>query len=226
MQLFFTPNPKSNILDGDEFYHCVKSLRKKVGDTIYTTDGKGNLFKTKIEKIEKSFCNLEEKEKVKSLSQKKINNVSICLIKSQSRIDWMVEKLTEIGVNEITFILSQNCERKKLNYDRLNKKIISAAKQCNSLFLPKINEIRSLDKFLDDTKNIDNKYFADLESKNNLKTYGDNLNSIMLIGPEGDFTREEKEKIKKYGFKSTTLGNQILRSETAAVIGGYLLKEF
>ena len=123
MQLFYTPNPKSNILDGEEFYHCVKSLRKKVGDIIFTTDGKGNLFKTKIEKIEKKSCYLEKKEKIKSLTQNKINHISISLIKSQNRIDWMVEKLTEIGVNEITFILSQNCERKSLNYERLNKKI-------------------------------------------------------------------------------------------------------
>ena len=68
MQLFYTPNPKSNILDGEEFYHCVKSLRKKVGDIIFTTDGKGNLFKTKIEKIEKKSCYLEKKEKIKSLT--------------------------------------------------------------------------------------------------------------------------------------------------------------
>ena len=71
MQLFYTPNPKSNILDGDEFYHCIKSLRKKEGDVIYTTDGKGNLFKTKIEKIEKSLSYLEKKKKIKSISQKK-----------------------------------------------------------------------------------------------------------------------------------------------------------
>ena len=226
MQLFYTPNPKSDILDGDEFYHCIKSLRKKEGDVIYTTDGKGNLFKTKIEKIEKSLSYLEKKEKIKSISQKKTNHISICLIKSQSRIDWMVEKLTEIGINEISFITSKNCERKKLNYDRLNKKIISAAKQCNSLFLPKVNEIISLDQFLDKTKNNDNKFFADLESKNKLKTYGDNLNSLLIIGPEGDFTKEEKEKIKGFEFRSITLGNQILRSETAAVVGGYLLREF
>ena len=226
MQLFYTPNPKSDILDGDEYYHCVKSLRKKEGDIIYTTDGKGNLFKSKIEKIEKILCYLGKKEKVKSISQKKINHISICLIKSQRRIDWMIEKLTEIGINEISFITSQNCERKKLNYDRLNKKIISAAKQCNSLFLPKVNEIISLDQFLNKTKNINNKFFADLESKNKLKIYGDNLNSLLIIGPEGDFTEEEKEKIKGFEFRSITLGNQILRSETAAVIGGYLLREF
>jgi len=226
LQLFYTPNPKSNILDGEEFYHCVKSLRKKVGDIIFTTDGKGNLFKTKIEKIEKISCCLEKKEKVKSLTQNKINHITISLIKSQSRIDWMVEKLTEIGINQISFISSQNCERNKLNFDRLNKKIISAAKQCNSLFLPQLNEITSLDKFLYKTRNNDNKFFADLESKNKLKTYGDNSNSILLIGPEGDFTREEKEKIKGFKFKSITLGDQILRSETAAVVGGYILSEF
>ena len=225
MQLFYTPNPKSNILDGEEFYHCVKSLRKKVGDIIFTTDGKGNLFKTKIEKIEKKSCYLEKKEKIKSLTQNKINHISISLIKSQNRIDWMVEKLTEIGVNEITFILSQNCERKRLNYERLNKKLISAAKQCNSLFLPKINPIISLDQFLLNTKNKDNKFFADLESKNKLNKCGDNINSLLIIGPEGDFTNEEKEKIKQSGYNGISLGNQILRSETAAVVGGYLLSE-
>ena len=120
----------------------------------------------------------------------------------------MIEKLTEIGINEISFITSQNCERKKLNYDRLNKKIIS------------------LDQFLNKTKNINNKFFADLESKNKLKIYGDNLNSLLIIGPEGDFTEEEKEKIKGFEFRSITLGDQILRSETAAVVGGYLLREF
>ena len=70
-----------------------------------------------------------------------------------------------------------------------------------------------------------NKFFADLDSKNKFKTYGDNFNSILLIGPEGDFTEEEKIRIKSFEFRSITLGDQILRSETAAVVGGYLLKK-
>ena len=106
-----------------------------------------------------------------------------------------------------------------------NKKLISAAKQCNSLFLPKINPIISLDQFLLNTKNKDNKFFADLESKNKLNKSEDNINSLLIIGPEGDFTNEEKEKIKQSGYNSISLGNQILRSETAAVVGGYLLSE-
>ena len=135
----------------------------------------------------------------------------------------MIEKLTEIGIDEITFISTKNSERSNINYKRIDKKIISALKQCKSLFKPKINELISLNEFLKNDYKTSNKYVADLSSKIEMKKNNNDKNSLIVVGPEGDFSKEELEILNKKGYQKISLGNQVLRSETAALVGGYLL---
>jgi 16S rRNA (uracil1498-N3)-methyltransferase len=135
----------------------------------------------------------------------------------------MVEKLTEIGIDEITFISTKHSERSNINYKRIDKKIISALKQCKSLFKPKINKLISVNDFLKYDFETSNKYIADLSSKIEMKKNKNHINSLIIIGPEGDFSKEEIENFKKKGYQKISLGNQVLRSETAAIVGGYLL---
>ena len=135
----------------------------------------------------------------------------------------MIEKLTEIGIDEITFISTKYSERSNINYKRIDKKIISALKQCKSLFKPKVNELISLNEFLKNEYKKSNKYVADISSKIEMKKNNNNENSLILVGPEGDFSKEELEILNKKGYQGISLGNQVLRSETAALISGYLL---
>ena len=224
MQLFYTSNPNSNYLDKEEFYHCIKVLRNKKNKKINLTDGKGNLYESKILNISKQKCEIELPKKIKSEKQKIISHIVIAPTKSFSRMEWAVEKLTEIGINKISFIYTNNSERRELKVERLQKKSISAMKQSKSLFKPVIENIISLNNLLEKYEKYENKFVADIKSKktlNKIKTEG---NSIFLIGPEGDFTTEEMKKISINGFTKITLGNKVLRTETAAIMAGYLIK--
>lgn len=224
MQLFYTSNPNSNYLDKEEFYHCIKVLRNKKNKKINLTDGKGNLYESKILNISKQKCEIELPKKIKNEKQKIISHIVIAPTKSFSRIEWAVEKLTEIGINKISFIYTNNSERRELKVERLQKKSISAMKQSKSLFKPVIENIISLNNLLEKYEKYENKFVADIKSKktlNKIKTEG---NSIFLIGPEGDFTTEEMKKISINGFTKITLGNKVLRTETAAIMAGYLIK--
>tara|TARA_B100000029_G_scaffold327089_1_gene319523 strand:+ start:565 stop:1245 length:681 start_codon:yes stop_codon:yes gene_type:complete len=224
LQLFYTSNPNSNYLDKEEFYHCIKVLRNKKNKKINLTDGKGNLYESKILNISKQKCEIELPKKIKSEKQKIISHIVIAPTKSFSRIEWAVEKLTEIGINKISFIYTNNSERRELKVERLQKKSISAMKQSKSVFKPVIENIISLNNLLEKYEKYENKFVADIKSKktlNKIKTEG---NSIFLIGPEGDFTTEEMKKISINGFTKITLGNKVLRTETAAIMAGYLIK--
>ena len=223
MQLFYTSNPNATILEADEFFHCTKVLRNREKDIIYLTDGKGNLYESEILKIKKNQCDIRSIKKIKTLKKNKKNHVVISVIKSQNRLEWMVEKLTEIGIDEITFISTKHSERSNINYKRIDKKIISALKQCKSLFKPKINKLISVNDFLKYDFETSNKYIADLSSKIEMKKNKNHIDSLIIIGPEGDFSKEELEDFKKRGYQKISLGNQVLRSETAAIVGGYLL---
>ena len=223
MQLFYTSNPDATILEGDEFFHCTKVLRNRENDNIFLTDGRGNLFESKILKIKKNHCVIKKLKKIKTIKKNNTNHVVCSIIKSQNRLEWMIEKLTEIGIDEITFISTKYSERSNINYKRIDKKIISALKQCKSLFKPKVNELISLNEFLKNEYKKSNKYVADISSKIEMKKNNNNENSLILVGPEGDFSKEELEILNKKGYQGISLGNQVLRSETAALISGYLL---
>ena len=223
MQLFYLENIKTDYLEGSEYNHCCNVLRKSRGDKILITDGSGNLYSTEIKKIKNKKVYLHNWGK--RISKKKPNHTCVAVAppKSYNRLEWMVEKLTEIGISKIIFIITSNSERKKIKNDRLEKKIISAMKQCNSLFKTKIDKIYNLNLFLKKFK-FKNKFVADIETSS-LNIEGKNKgDSIIMIGPEGDFTSAEKSLLFEEGYQKISLGSMILRTETAAVVGGFLLK--
>ncbi len=186
------------------------------------TDGLGNLFQSKIIKINRNDCLIEEPKKIKTEKRDKIVQLVVSPTKSMNRNEWMTEKLSEIGVSIISFIYTNNSERRKIKIDRIERKTISAMKQSKSLFKPKIEEIISLDLFLKKEISIKNKYFADIQSSIKISS-SRNEDSIIIVGPEGDFRNDEKIRIKEKGFKGVSLGNQIYRTETAAVLSAYTL---
>ena len=219
MQLFYLSNINSCYLSGDEFIHCIKVLRKKINDIISITDGKGNIFSAKITEIEKNKCSLDIISKIKKIKKNKKIHIVVAPTKSFNRMEWMVEKLTEIGVSEISFIYSKNSERKNIKIKRLEKKAISAMKQSNSAFKPIINDIISFSDFIKKKLDYEGKFITQIKSKKLLKNSLIKIKkSILIIGPEGDFDDNEIKIAKSMNFNLVSLGTNVLRTETAAIV--------
>ena len=212
------------ILSNKEMIHCVKVLRHKVEDRINVVDGKGNLYEVEILSITSDKC------ETKIISTKTIkNNVKvhliICPTKNHKRIEWMLEKIVEIGVDRVSFIISKNTIRKNVNMERLNKIALSAMKQTQNAFLPVIDDCIKFKDVFSLVKSKE-KYIAHLNKKNNihLNLSINNTNSrCILIGPEGDFTDEEVEYSLKNGFKEVSLGISRLRTETSGIVSTTIL---
>jgi 16S rRNA (uracil1498-N3)-methyltransferase len=157
MQLFFHPNLDNNIVElpEDESKHCVRVLRKKVGDEIILIDGKGNKAFCKIIDDNQKKCKLEIIEKVHFAAKAIRLHIAIAPTKNFDRMDWMLEKCTEIGVSEITFIETENSERNKINMERCEKILIQSIKQSKQYWLPKLNNLISFKQFILNQKTTD-----------------------------------------------------------------------
>ena len=139
-------------------------------------------------------------------------------------MEWLVEKLTEIGVDRITPVLCERSERKVLKTERLIKIAITAIKQSNNFFLPKIDDIIKFDEFLENNKNPILIAHCSPRPSKLLVNYKLNFKKIcLLIGPEGDFSNEEIEKVMTLGHTAISIGDQRYRTETAGVLGCHLL---
>ena len=228
MTLFFdshiTISTKIFELDPSESKHISKVLRKKSGDKITVTNGKGLEWKGKLFFNKKNMLvatkqiALEHKKKVRKIQ------IAIAPTKSNHRMEWLVEKLTEIGVDRITPILCERSERKVLKTERLIKIAISALKQSNNFFLPKIDELIKFDEFLENNQNPILIAHCSPRPTKLLVDCKPNFKKIcLLIGPEGDFSTKEIEKAITLGHTAVSLGDQRYRTETAGILGCHLL---
>ena len=221
MQLFYLDNPeKEIILTTEESKHTIKVLRKKEGDILNFTDGKGGAYKAEITIADTKKCRLQI---INSEQKSKQHNyhlhIAIAPTKNIDRFEWFLEKATEIGIDEITPIICSRSERKVIKTDRCNKILLSAMKQSLKYHLPKLNEAISLTNFL--KRNVDGaKYIAHCEDDNKhaLKTLPKAENILILIGPEGDFSTVEIKMALENQFKPVSLGTSRLRTETAGII--------
>ena len=216
------------IIEREESRHIVRVLRKKVGDTIYVTNGKGVLFTTKIDVINKNNTELKIINSKKESKSKFHINIAVAPTKNNDRIEWFIEKSTEIGINTISTVLCEKSERKKIKIDRLEKITISAMKQSLQLHKPIIEELVSFEEFTRNCKS-DNKFIA--HCKENEKLFLNNCKIkaktiTVLIGPEGGFSDNEIDLAEKHGFISVSLGNNRLRTETAAIAATQILSAY
>lgn len=195
--------------------HITKSFRKNIGDLIKITNGNGSICDAEI--IEKGRNIKVEIKKIVNYEREKTSiHVALSPLKNTSRFEWFVEKATELGINQITPIISDYSEKRKVNTERLERIIISSMKQSNQCYRPILNTIVDYKTFI--LSNKEEKIMANLKTNNKLqKKLLETNNLCLLIGPEGGFSDKEIEYSLKNNVKEITLGNNRLRSETAAI---------
>ncbi len=225
MQLFYNKDITSTdsqfTFDKTESRHIVKALRKKEGDLLHITNGKNELLTVQILLANDKRCLVEvvnTEAKPKPWNYKL--HIAIAPTKNNDRLEWFLEKATEIGIDEITPIICSNSERTVLKTERLDKILQSAMKQSLKFVLPKLHEPIKFSDFIKQDFDGD-LYIAhceELDKKPFAKTIKTNTNIVILIGPEGDFSPAEIEKALEHKFSPVTLGESRLRTETAGVV--------
>ncbi|MBD1420002.1 16S rRNA (uracil(1498)-N(3))-methyltransferase [Sphingobacterium chuzhouense] len=227
MHLFYTPTIEPHyrefILSEDESKHAIRVLRLGAGDEIYLIDGVGGWYTANI---------LDAHPKRTTLSIRHVEqgykkptyylHVAIAPTKNMDRMEWFLEKATEIGIQEITPVISDHSERKDVKLERLNKVVVSAMKQSLKAYLPKINPTISLRQFFEQIKTEEYTTQTIAHCAEGQKQYLADICSpagkyLVLIGPEGDFSENEIAQALSLGYLPVSLGNSRLRTETAAV---------
>lgn len=207
--------------DLDESKHITRVLRLGSGDVVFLTDGSGNLFSGKIVDDNHKKCVVEISEEIeKTPRQPHTVHIAVAPTKNLSRLEWFVEKATEIGIQEITPLKCDHSERLHFKSERLQRIAIAAIKQSQQVWLPTINEITPFTDIIRKTPPGEGfiAYIDDNASLPLLKeVYTEGKNATVLIGPEGDFSKLEINAAKAAGFIPISLGKNRLRTETAAL---------
>lgn len=224
MHLFYTPNidpaHPQFFLTEEESKHAIRVLRLEVGSIVQLIDGRGGLYSAEIIDAHPKRTILQIKNITANYNKRNhYLHIAIAPTKNIERTEWFLEKATEIGIDEISLIICQRSERKEAKAERLNKIITAAIKQSLKAYHPVLNEPRTLADLL--TTPFDGqKFIAHCEDtdKVDLSTVLEKQGRyLILIGPEGDFTRNEIDTALQNGFKAITLGDSRLRTETAAL---------
>ena len=222
MNIFYCPNAVLNEyceLDETESTHLVKVLRKRENDELMVFDGKGKLYEARIEGIGKKETTIHVIRLVEVEEQNKPRlHIAIAPSKNIERLEWFAEKATEIGVAEITPIICKHSERKDVRLDRIEKILLQASKQSVKLTIPTLNPVTKVDAFIKSVK-ADRRFIACCDEKSiHLKdAYHGGFDAVIMIGPEGDFTREEVLLAEQSEFETVSLGKSRLRLETAGI---------
>jgi 16S rRNA (uracil1498-N3)-methyltransferase len=227
MQLFYQANIVDgiNLLNEEESRHIQKALRLTVGDTIRLTDGKGYYYEAQLAPNQGRSSAFKVLTKTLSPAPKHSIHIAIAPTKNADRIEWFVEKVVELGIQQISFISCDNSERKTINLDRIEKKAISAMKQSGQYHLPMINELIPFKQFAKTVKEEERFIgFVDEENPHHLKDLAKSKSSyVILIGPEGDFSEAELNLSYTNNFKKVSLGSTRLRTETAGIAACHIL---
>lgn len=225
--IFFTPDILANVeLPAEEALHCIKVLRKKEGDEILLTDGKGFFYDAEIMQANPKHCIVNILNTIEQPKGWDFNlQIAFAPTKNIDRIEWFAEKATEIGVDRLSPLLCQHSERKEIKPQRIEKILVSAMKQSQKALLPQLDEMQSFSKFIkqefDGLKFIAHCY---PQEKILLKDiYKKGGNALILIGPEGDFSEDEVGMAIDNGFQPISLGESRLRTETAALVACHTL---
>ena len=224
----FNSSQKEVVLNEDTSRHVVQVLRMKVGENLNLTDGKGHLITAGIIGDHKKHCTVKVVDSKFMLQTSRKITIAISLLKNASRFEWFLEKATEIGVSEVIPLICERTEKQKFRYDRMKGICISAMLQSQQGWLPELYEpVKYMDYIKSGTGNTDlTKFIAHCEessTKKQLSAYQSLNSSTILIGPEGDFTKDEVKLALENNFIPVSLGETRLRTETAGIVAATLL---
>jgi 16S rRNA (uracil1498-N3)-methyltransferase len=231
LPFFYIENINNNnstvVLDEDTSKHVVSVLRMKTGEQLHLTDGKGHLLRAEITNDHKKKCETKIVETQFTPVHARKISIAISLVKNATRFEWFLEKATEIGITEIIPLICERTEREHFRYDRMKNVLISAMLQSRQVWLPLLHEPVAFKEMVEQSGHLQKliAHCAD-DNKKSLTALADKKCSsqIILIGPEGDFSRQEIEFAIEHHFIAVALGDTRLRTETAGMFAAVLLK--
>ena len=220
--IFYCPDIRTNPeMPDTESQHCARVLRMKEGDPLFITDGKGFFYRAQLLQANPKSCVVSIEEEIPQPKGWDFNlHIAFAPTKKLDRMEWFVEKATEIGIDAFSPLKCRYSERKNINDTRLEKIMVSAMKQSQKSRLPQFDEMMKFDEFIKQPF-AGQKFIA--HCYDSVKTpltqiCEKNTDTLILIGPEGDFSEEEVAKSIEYGFIPISLGESRLRTETAALV--------
>jgi 16S rRNA (uracil1498-N3)-methyltransferase len=223
MQIFYVPGITGNscVMDENESRHCVRVLRMSKGDKVTIVDGQGGFFEGIITDPDPSACRIIITESSTGFGKRGYRlHMAVSPVKNQERFEWFIEKSVEFGIDEITPLICRFTEKQNVKTERINNIIISAMKQSLKAYRPLLNEPVRFSEFMaceySGIKMIAHCY-PGYDLKNIGQVYEKGIDALILIGPEGDFSREEIDMALAGGFTGVSLGNSRLRTETAGI---------
>lgn len=227
MHVFYTPHiDRSHELPEEEAWHCLRVLRLEPGDEIMLTDGRGSFYRAEIALSTGKKCSFNVLE---TLPQPPLHpcrlHLALAPTKNMDRMEWLAEKATELGIDELSFLDCRHSERRQLKLERIEKIVVSAVKQSLKARVPVLNEMTDFKQFVKHPFS-GQKFIAHChEGTKPLLQHAllPGQDALVLIGPEGDFSAEEVALATDHGFQAVSLGASRLRTETAALAAGHIL---
>jgi 16S rRNA (uracil1498-N3)-methyltransferase len=225
VRFFFVPDAANQTeLPADEAMHALRVLRLQSGDEMMLMDGQGNYYRAEVTLAHTKHCLYEIRETLPQERQWAGHvHLAIAPTKMMERMEWLIEKAVEVGVDEISFLNCQFSERRIIKMQRAEKIMISAVKQSHKAWAPQLNEVMTFAEFIaqpfEGRKYIAHCYeeVARTYLYNELRKPADSDDALVLIGPEGDFSIDEVRQAVAHGFQSVHLGKSRLRTETAGL---------
>ena len=224
-RFFYVPDTeKLTELPAEEANHAIKVLRLKEGDELMLMDGKGSFYRAEVTLVSNHHCMYRIVERQPQQPQWEGHvHLAIAPTKMNDRIEWMAEKATEVGIDELSFLNCQFSERRVLKVPRIQKIVVSAVKQSRKAWVPQVSEMTAFDKFIAEPRTA-RKYIAHCYDEiprtylfDELRKPSDVQDAVVLVGPEGDFSIDEVRKAVASGYQSVHLGTSRLRTETAGL---------
>jgi 16S rRNA (uracil1498-N3)-methyltransferase len=215
------------VLDEDNSRHAISVLRLEAGEALHLTDGKGSLVTASIEEAHKKKCRLQVTGTTRMPAPSRRTAIGISLVKNPVRLEWFLEKATEIGIAEVFPLHCARTEKQHFRLHRMQHVLVSALLQSRQTWLPVLHEPVKFEQLIDDTR-YDQQFIAHCIDDHKKLLAGNTINTalsqLILIGPEGDFTPAEIAHALEKGFIPVSLGNTRLRTETAGMVAAVLLR--
>ena len=236
VRYFYVPDAANQVeLPAEEATHALRVLRLKGGDEISLMDGEGSFYRAEVTAASSKRCLYEIKENMpQKRAWKGHIHLAIAPTKMMERIEWMAEKATEIGFDELSFLNCQFSERKVVKTPRIDKIVISAVKQSHKAWKPVVNELESFKEFIQTPRSgrkfichcyeeVEKKdFFQEINSCSDASRGSDVDDITVLVGPEGDFSIDEVRLALANGYESVSLGTSRLRTETAGLVAVHM----